>query len=97
MSDHSLEQLIVWIARLEGASLLFLFLVAMPLKYGAGEPLAVEVGGWIHGLLFVAFVGALGLALVRLGWTFATVAAGFVSAFFPFGTFVWERRFRQNR
>ena len=93
MSDQILERSIVWIARLEGASLLFLFFVAMPLKYGAGQPLAVEVGGWAHGLLFLAFVCALGVAMIRLNWSKRKAFDGFVSAFLPFGTYVWERRY----
>ncbi len=35
----------------EGASLLLLLLVAMPLKYGLGLAIAVRVAGAIHGLL----------------------------------------------
>lgn len=81
-----------WVARLEGVSLLVLFVIAMPVKYGLDEPLLVEVCGWAHGLLFLAFVAGLGVGLTRLGWSLAQVALGFVSAFLPFGTFLWERQ-----
>ncbi len=86
-----MHSLVVWVARLEGVSLLFLFFVAMPLKYGAGMPIFVEVAGWAHGLLFISFVAGLGVGLVKLGWGVPTVALGFVASFLPFGTFVWER------
>ncbi|HEU4538217.1 MAG TPA: DUF3817 domain-containing protein, partial [Polyangiaceae bacterium] len=42
----------------EGASLLVLLGVAMPLKYAAGLPAAVRVTGLAHGLLFVFYVVA---------------------------------------
>ena len=37
----------------EGISTLVLFLVAMPLKYVLGYPMAVTYVGWVHGVLFV--------------------------------------------
>ncbi|WP_438011042.1 DUF3817 domain-containing protein [Sorangium sp. So ce321] len=40
----------------EGASLLLLLLVAMPLKYGLGLAVAVRVAGTIHGLLFLVLL-----------------------------------------
>ncbi|MEC9073494.1 MAG: DUF3817 domain-containing protein, partial [Myxococcota bacterium] len=45
-------RLIGWI---EGTSYLLLVGVAMPLKYLAGQPMAVKITGWIHGLLFMLF------------------------------------------
>ena len=36
----------------EGISTLVLFLVAMPLKYVLGYPMAVTYVGWVHGVLF---------------------------------------------
>ena len=35
----------------EGISTLVLFLVAMPLKYVLGYPMAVTYVGWVHGVL----------------------------------------------
>jgi len=40
----------------EGLSLLGLLLIAMPLKYAFGLPLAVRIAGSIHGLLFLALL-----------------------------------------
>lgn len=75
------------VAFLEGLSYLALLLVAMPLKYLAGQPLAVRVAGSVHGALFVALVLLILHALrtrerglpwaVRLG----------VASVLPFGTF----------
>ena len=40
----------------EGISFLVLLLVAMPLKYFAGIPIAVTIVGSVHGILFIAFM-----------------------------------------
>ena len=40
---------------IEGATLLLLFLVAMPLKYVADTPLAVSIVGPIHGAAFLIY------------------------------------------
>ena len=79
-----------WIARAEGASLLALMGIAMPVKYGLGEPLLVEWFGWIHGLLFLLYVAVLGMCTLRLGWSPTRAAAGFVASLLPGGTFVFE-------
>jgi integral membrane protein len=84
----------VWIARLEGVSYLVLLLVAMPLKYLAGEPAAVRVVGMAHGILFVAYLAVLLRARLELGWTLRRLAEAFVASLIPFGTFWFERRLR---
>ena len=54
-----MKQLISFISYLEAFSALFLFSVAMPVKYIGGEPELVSLVGAIHGFLFVLFVGML--------------------------------------
>lgn len=49
----------------EAATLLVLVLVAVPLKYLAGYPLAVSLMGPIHGFAFIAF-----------GWVVVQAAVG---------------------
>ena len=76
---------------LEGISYLVLLLVAMPLKYLAGLPLAVRVVGLLHGLLFIALV-VLTLRAMRLRskpfkWGVRIAIASIV----PFGTFFLDR------
>ena len=82
----------VWVARAEGVSYLLLLGVAMPLKYVAGEPLAVEIVGWVHGILFMAYVVALGIVASVEGWGWMRVLGGFVASVLPFGPFVLEQR-----
>ena len=53
----TIEQL-RWIGIAEGISYLVLLGIAMPLKYIFDLPLGVKITGWIHGLLFVLYIGA---------------------------------------
>jgi integral membrane protein len=82
------------VGRTEAVSFLLLLGIAMPLKYLAGQPLAVKIVGWAHGVLFVIF----GLALLRVWitarWPFLRVVAVFIAALLPFGPFVIDRRMR---
>ena len=78
--------------KVEGVSYLLLLGVAMPLKYLAGMPLAVKIAGWAHGVLFVAFVIVLVLAMVRAKLAFAHACTAFVASLLPFGPFVIDRR-----
>lgn len=75
----------------EGISLLVLIGVAMPLKYLAGKPEAVKFTGWLHGLLFVAFMATVLYVYFEKRWPFKRVVLAFVAAFLPFGTFVFDR------
>ena len=83
------------IGLLEACSFLILVGVAMPLKYFAGQPGAVKVFGWIHGLLFMVFCGALLRTIVIARWPLARAALIFVAALLPFGPFVVDRRMKE--
>ncbi|MEX1187984.1 MAG: DUF3817 domain-containing protein [Bacteroidia bacterium] len=84
------------IAIAEGWSFLFLLFVAMPLKYMADLPLPVKVGGWIHGLLFVAFGFSLISVWIDRKWKFSKVLLAFICSLLPFGTFWFDRRLKQE-
>ncbi len=83
-------------ARVVGTALVLLVLVAMPLKYAAGQPLGVEVLGPLHGFLYLAYLVTVlelaGKADFRPLQIVAMVAAGLV----PFLTFVVERRMERT-
>lgn len=85
----------------EGTSTLALFLVAMPLKYLAGMPLAVTVVGSIHGLLFVVYALMLLVARSRVPLPTGLVVWGLVGAVLPFGPFIVDvplaRMLRRHR
>ncbi len=84
------------IAFVEGVSYLLLLGIAMPLKYFAGFPEAVEVVGWAHGLLFVLYLIAVAEVTVARRWRFVMILGAFVAALVPFGTFVLDARLRRE-
>ena len=61
---------------IEGASFLVLLLIAMPLKYLAGMPVAVRYVGMAHGLLFVLYVAAGLWTGISLRWPVRRTLAG---------------------
>lgn len=83
------------IALIEGVSFLILLAIAMPLKYLAGMPMAVKVVGWIHGVLFVIFCGALLRTLATTSWPFFRAVTVFIASLLPFGPFIIDRKMRE--
>ena len=79
-------------AGFEGVTLIILLCVAVPLKYGWGNPTLVRGLGPIHGVAFLTYIYQVLKASARqklsLKPTLTLVAAGFV----PGGTFVALRR-----
>ena len=82
---------------LEGLSYLVLLGIAMPLKYFAGYPQAVEVTGAIHGGLFILFlIFVVEVMFRRRWWSLGFAAVSLLASVLPFGTFVydaWLKRF----
>ncbi len=83
-----------WFALAEGVTLLILFFIAMPLKYGMGLPIAVSIMGPLHGVTFMMFVWIVIRTWAEglLNWQYA--ARLFIGAMIPFGGFVNERWLR---
>lgn len=77
---------------LEGTSFLLLLLIAMPLKYLAGQPQAVSVVGTAHGALWVVYLVVLLIAWRHYGWSFGKLFMGGVASVLPFGPFVFDRK-----
>ena len=80
------------IGALEGTSFLVLLLVAMPLKYLAGQPQAVTVVGGAHGLLWILYLLALIHAAVQYKWPLGRLFAGFVASVLPLGPFIFDAK-----
>ena len=80
----------------EGISFLVLLGVAMPVKYLLDQPMAVTVVGWIHGILFIAFL--------FLAWEYKTdqnkpmkwFATAFVASILPAGTFFFDKKLKEE-
>lgn len=76
------------IGLLEGISWILLLFIAMPLKYGWGQPEMVRWVGSAHGGLFVAYV-LLSLYVGQIyNWLLLqTTLKVFIGSILPFGTF----------
>lgn len=79
----------------EGISFIVLLFIAMPLKYMADMPMAVKVTGWIHGALFVLFIGLAWRVMDQYRQSFLWLAKGFIASLLPFGTFFWDRSLKK--
>ncbi|GAA0275840.1 DUF3817 domain-containing protein [Alteraurantiacibacter aestuarii] len=76
------------IALVEGVTTIALFLVAMPLKYWAGNPMLVPPVGMTHGVAWLAYLAAMIACLPGKGFSGWEWARTFIAALFPFGTFL---------
>ena len=80
----------------EGISFLVLLLIAMPLKYYFGLPIAVKVVGWMHGVLFIAYIIIVLLSIKIMRWNWFSVGVALAASLIPIGTFLldasWKRR-----
>lgn len=72
---------------LEGISFLVLLFIAMPLKYMAGQPMAVKITGMAHGLLFVLYILYVIMAKVEYNWSIKKTVLALLASLVPFGTF----------
>lgn len=78
---------------LEGASLLLLLFVAMPLKYIFKYQEGTQVIGALHGGLFLLFVFSTLRVGVEQGWKFRqTTWKVLLACIIPFGTFYIDRK-----
>ena len=80
------------IAFLEGISYLLLLFVAMPVKYGLGEPGLVKLIGMGHGVLFIAFVLVLMQSAFVYRWKMGFNLIAFIASLLPFATFWLEKK-----
>jgi integral membrane protein len=80
------------VGRLEAMSFLILVGIAMPLKYVAGRPEFVKWTGWIHGILFVAYVALILAAWQRHRWPVIRPFLLGIASLIPFGPFLLEKR-----
>jgi integral membrane protein len=80
----------------EGATLLALLGIAVPLKHLAGAPLAVSIAGPIHGLAFLTYLWLTINIAAGANWSSRDVGRLLGAAFVPFG-FLSTLRFIQKR
>jgi integral membrane protein len=84
------------VAVAEGISYLALLLIAMPLKYFAGMPLAVKYTGWAHGLLFVLYAALVVMCWMEYKWKFTKAVMVFLASLLPFAPFIVEKKLHEG-
>lgn len=95
MKSKAIHRLRV-IALTEGVSFLVLLFIAMPMKYFAHMDWAVQIVGWIHGILFIVFCFALLAAMMAARWHIGRAAMVFIAALLPFGPFIIDHRLKDE-
>ncbi|WP_026898376.1 DUF3817 domain-containing protein [Daejeonella oryzae] len=86
-----------WIGNVEGISFLVLLLISMPLKYYFQYPMAVKVNGWIHGILFIAYILAVLKTAYYLKWNLTKIAVALIASLIPLATFVLDRSLKKDQ
>ncbi len=88
-----------WLTWLEGASLIFMVLLAMPLRAATGVALDGGTGliGWTHGVFVLVFAQALSSTRRLFGWPRKEWTIGLLSSFIPGMSFWFEWRLRRRR
>ncbi|GIL23657.1 MAG: membrane protein [Bacteroidota bacterium] len=84
------------IALAEGISFLLLLLIAMPLKYYFGMPLAVKVVGWAHGMLFIAYILLVFSVVDTMKWNWFNTLVALAVSVLPAGTFWLDRSLKKR-
>jgi integral membrane protein len=91
--NHSSD--LLWLRRsgyAEGISFLVLLLIAMPLKYLAGQPHAVRIVGALHGALFIVYAVMVLACARNHQWPAKLTGLGLLAAFLPLGPFWFDKR-----
>jgi integral membrane protein len=97
-TDVNVENAVIdgfkWMAWVEGMTVLVLFLLYIPAKKILHINLDGGTGliGWTHGVFVIVYVLSLTFTFRRLNWSWRQYIAGGLSSFFPFGTFIFERK-----
>ena len=81
---------------LEGISFLLLLFIAMPLKYYAEVPHGVKLLGPLHGVLFLVYCSLAFILAQNNEWPLKKHLLAYAAAVFPFGTFLFDRKYLQN-
>ncbi|MDF0726365.1 DUF3817 domain-containing protein [Cytobacillus sp. S13-E01] len=81
---------------LEGASLLILVFIAMPLKYFADLPQVVTVVGSVHGFLFVLYLFIIAYTTYKIRWSVLWVFSAVLVAFIPFGNIILDMKLKKQ-
>lgn len=85
------------VAFAEGVSFLVLLLIAMPLKYYFGMPMAVKVVGWAHGVLFMAYILLVFSVIKAMQWNWFNTLVALAVSLIPIGTFWLDKSLKKRQ
>lgn len=85
-----------WVGLAEATSFLVLLLIAMPLKYYWGMPLAVKVVGWGHGILFMLYIAAVLAAAKAMNWNWFSMLLALAASLVPLGPLFFDKSIRRR-
>lgn len=85
VGTSSPQHLLGWAALLEGATLILLICVAVPMKYALGYPEIVSLMGPIHGLSFLIYIWLILTVAAEDKWKAIIIIRALVAAFIPLG------------
>jgi len=80
----------------EGISFLVLLFIAMPLKYYYNQPMAVKAVGWLHGVLFIAFLWMAWKYKNEKNKSIKWLAVALAAALVPAGTFLFDKKLKRE-
>lgn len=86
-NGHAALQRLRIVALIEGATLLFLVGIAVPLKHLMGFPAVVSVAGPVHGLVFMFYLWMVVTTAASERWSRRDIALAVALAMLPFGAF----------
>lgn len=97
VSKKRLSKTIRYIAVAEGISyLLLLTLSILKRTTDLDVQKIFHYMGMTHGILFVLFVGAIGLGLYKLNWAVSKAIWAFIASLIPFGTFYLDYQLKKE-
>jgi len=80
---------------LEALSIIALFGIAMPLKYGFGILGATQIPGLIHGIFFMGYVALATQLATQEQWPRKQLFHAYLASVAPLGTLVFDRKYLQ--
>lgn len=80
----------------EGATLILLVGIAVPLKHLAGLPIATAIMGPVHGLAFLFYLWTVTTVVSGGGWRGSEIARLVLAAFVPFGALAVQPLLRRR-
>lgn len=69
----------------------------MPLKYKFGNPLPVKYTGWVHGVLFIAYVIAVLRTAIVIKWNYKRTVLFLGASLIPLATFILDSNLKREQ